>query len=132
MKLRASNQAVVLRGAAARSSMPNSSGSDFINQYGMVERIQGSTNENAGSACVFICCFCVFVYLESPAGAARSDSCPFRFKVVAFRSHQVHPTRDAHHSDTWVSNPIQAVGSRIFRVLAYTAGDNSSGTARPI
>src|SRR5712671_5628734 len=39
-KLRTPNQAVVLPGAAARSSMPNSSGSDFINQYGMVENIQ--------------------------------------------------------------------------------------------
>src|SRR5262249_45473645 len=57
---------------------------------------------------------------------------PIRSKVVAFRSHQVHPTRDARNSDARVCNLYQSVGSRIFRVLAYTTGDNSSGAARPV
>src|SRR5712672_1391088 len=42
--------------------------------HGRKYSIQGSSNENAGSACVFVRFFCVFVFVESPAGAARTDS----------------------------------------------------------
>src|SRR5581483_8236472 len=50
-----------------------------------------------------------------------------RSKMVAFRSHQVRPTGDAHNSDARVRNQIQAVGSRIFRIVTHIAGDKSSG-----
>src|SRR6267154_18305 len=66
-KLRTPNQAVVLPGAAARSSMPNSSGSDFINQYGMVENIQfraHQTKTQAAPAFSFVSF--AFSFLWSP------------------------------------------------------------------
>src|SRR2546427_5487103 len=64
--LRAPNQAVVLPGAGARSSMLNSWGSDFINQKAMSGLIPGLQMKTQAGACVFVCRFCFFFYWSPP------------------------------------------------------------------
>src|SRR5467141_3566627 len=66
-KLRTPNQAVVLSGAAARSSMPNSSGSDFINQNAMSGPVPGlQTKTQAAPAFSFVVPASSFIWSPPP------------------------------------------------------------------
>src|SRR3974390_2347480 len=57
------------------------------------------TNENAGQ-CLRSHLLLLLIECRSPPSAPLEPIPePFRSKMVAFRSHQVHPTRDAHNSD---------------------------------
>src|SRR5262244_4011577 len=87
--------------AARTSSMEQSSGSLFISQYAIACSSGGE---------------------KSPPMAVGSAPEPWLNRVVAFRSHQVHPAREAwddHNSDT-SPQPEEAIGSENMSPVAHS------------
>src|SRR5688572_27950563 len=87
-------------GAASTSSIEHSSGSLFINQYFIVLRGRGS-----------------------PAVAVGPAPEPWLNRVVAYRSHQVHPARALARGTiatvTLDPQPEEAIGSEILGPVAH-------------